>query len=365
MPRQHGDWWYYSGVIHVHTTESDGTKTLEEVAKIGEDCGCDFLLFADHMTLSNREAGKEGYHGRCLVLIGYEHNDVEDKNHFLVFDSPGVYPNEMNAYEYVAAARRDGALGIMAHPDEVRDRMAQYPPYEWTDWSNDDVDGIELWNQMSEWMERLTKANRVVMIWSPRKSMYGPTERVFRKWDELNLQRKCVGIASADAHAFPVGLGPFTFRIFPYKTHFRTLRTHLILPEPLSTDLEVARRQVYGALRDCRAFGSNIRWGDADAFEFYATGSSSKAMIGGQLDEVDNTHLHIRLADPADLKLVGNGRTILETTSDHLDFAVEHPGIYRVEAWKKGRCWIFSNHIRIGSRSEIDSWMKAHENRSS
>ncbi|MCB2231430.1 histidinol-phosphatase [bacterium] len=348
MPRQHDDWYYYSGAIHVHTTESDGTRSLEEVAKIGADAGCDFILFADHMTLSNRQAGKEGWYHKCLVLVGYEHNDVADKNHFLIFDSPGVYPNEMTAAEYVAAARRDGALGIIAHPDEQRDVMAQYPPYEWTDWSIDDVDGIELWNQMSEWMERLTKANRVLMIWSPRKSMIGPTDRVFRKWDEVNKTRKCVGIASVDAHGFPVGLGPFTFRIFPYKVHFRTLRTHLILPEKLSDDLDIARKQIYDALRDCRAFGSNIRWGDADAFEFYATGKAERVMIGGSLPTLDGAQLHVRLPEPADLKLVGNGETILETTSDHVDYHVDHPGAYRVEAWKNGRCWIFSNHIRIG-----------------
>ena len=348
MAKKVGDWYNYSGAIHMHTTESDGTKTLEEVAEIGQNCGLDFMLFSDHMTLGLRKSGKEGFYGKTLVLIGYEHNDPDDKNHLLIFESPEVYPEEMTVKEYVSAAVSDKSINFMAHPDEIRDTLEEYPPYPWTDWSVDGFTGIELWNHMSEWMEKLTRYNKLLMTFSPRKSMVGPTARILKKWDELNQKHKVVGIAGVDAHAFPVKAGPFTVEIFPYKVHFRALRSHVLLPHSLSEELEQAKWQIYDALRDCRVFLSNMRWGEADSFEFYGVQGSSRVVCGGSLESADNAKIQIKLPQKASIKLVHNGSTVLTAETESLEYSVKERGIYRVEAWKGSRGWIFSNHIRIG-----------------
>ncbi len=348
MSKRVGDWYQYSGAVHIHTTESDGTKTLEEVIEIGQHTDCDFMMFADHMTLSNRDRGGEGLYGKTLVVIGYEHNDEADHHHYLLFESPKVYPADMTAKEYVAAGARDGALGIMAHPDEIRDEMAEYPPYPWDDWTVNGYHGIELWNQMSEWMECLTRWNKLIMAFSPRKSMVGPTDRILRTWDDLNMDKKFVGIVGVDAHAFPIKIGPFMVEIFPYKVHFRCLRTHVILPEPMSDDFGRAKRQLYDAIRDCRVFGSNMRWGAADTFSFVARNATEKATIGGTLSSADNATIVVELPSRATIELVHNGEKIVQTDSNRLEYRIEKPGIYRVEAWKGDRGWIFSNHIRVG-----------------
>ncbi len=348
MGRKIGDWHHYSGAIHVHTTESDGTKAFEEVVAIGREAGLDFIMFADHMTLSNREQGKEGLYGDLLAVVGYEHNDREDNHHYLLFGSPRVYPEDLAPLEYVAAGATDGAIGIMAHPDEVRDRLAEYPPYPWKDWTVSGFTGLEIWNQMSEWMERLTKYNKLLMAFSPRKSMVAPSDRVLKKWDELNTTGKVVGVASVDAHAFVQKVGFLRVQIFPYKVHFRCLRTHVILPRPMSKDFETAKRQLYDAIRDCRVYVSNMRWGDADRFEFRGESSDDAVVSGGELPAVADTRLYVNLPERATVKLVHNGQKILQTMTDSLEYKVSQPGIYRVEAWKGRRGWIFSNHIRVG-----------------
>ncbi len=347
MPKKVGDWYVYTGAIHIHTTESDGTKPLEEVVSIGRQAGLEFMMFADHMTLSNRDNGLEGLYGDTLVVIGYEHNDARDHHHYLLFESPDVYPGKMTAPEYVDAGAADGALGILAHPDEIRTALKEHPAYPWTDWSSNGFVGIELWNQMSEWMEKLTRYNKLLMSLSPRKSMAGPTERILRKWDELSMKRKVAGIAGVDAHAFPVKVGPFTVEIFPYKVHFRCLRTHIILAERLSDDFATAKRQLYDAIRDCRLFFSNMRWGTADDFEFYIQSGSEKITCGGTLTTPKGARLYVKLPSTATLRLVHNGETIVQTDTDFLDFGEVRRGIYRVEAWKGSRGWIFSNHIRV------------------
>lgn len=348
MDKRHTQWHCYSGVIHVHTTESDGTKTIEEVAAIGQEVGLDFMMFADHMTLSNRENGKEGFYGDTLVTVGYEHNDPDDNNHYLVFDSPGVYSAELSAAQVVAAAGQDGALGIIAHPDEVRDRQGKYPPFPWTDWSVTQFNGIELWNQMSEWMELLRPYNQLLMALSPRKSMVGPPAQTMRRWDEINLRQKCAGVAAVDAHAFPIQVGPFRVEIFPYKVHFRSLRTYVLLPEPLSRDLLAAKQQLFGAIRDCRVFFANLRWGDAKGFSFEASSGEGRVVSGGRLIHHDGVLLEVSLPAKAHIEIIRNGTRVCGVTNSRLSYKVTEPGLYRVEARKWYRGWIYSNHIRIG-----------------
>jgi hypothetical protein len=340
--------FHYSGALHMHTTESDGTVTLEELAAIGREAKLDYMMVTDHMNLNNRTAGKEGWYDDTLVVIGYEHNDTDDIHHYLIFDSPSVYQHTMAPKEYVAAAAKDGALGIIAHPDEIRSRMPNYPPYPWKDWNAVGFDGIEIWNQMSEWMERLTPYNKLVMAFSPRKSMIGPTDRVRKKWDELSQVKKCVGIAAVDAHAFPVKVGPFTVRIFPYKVHFRCLRTSVILDQKLSKDFPTAAKQLYTALRECRAWCSNVRWGDPDGFDFWADGDNTRAGIGESLPLTKSVRLRALLPARAEIVVVHNGEVIHRKTGRVLDLAVTKPGVYRLEAWRGTRGWIFSNHIRVG-----------------
>ncbi len=349
MSHKFGNWYSYSGAVHIHTNASDGTKPIEEIIAIGRESGLDFMMFADHMTLVHRDNGHEGFYGKTLVVIGYEHNDAADKNHYLIFGAPRVYPAQMTAREYVTAAAADRALGIIAHPDENRSRMGRYPPYPWTEWKVRGFQGLELWNQMSEWMEKLTPLNHISMALSPRKSMVGPTARILKIWDELNMNGSYVGLASVDAHAFPIKLGPFTVRIFPYKVHFKTLRTHILLTEPLADVFEIAREQLYNAFRDGRVFFSNMRWGNADSFEFYATNSNNEVSVsGGMIEHHPDTRLHARLPSIARIKIIANGEKVLDTIADEIDYKVKQKGIYRLEAWKKKRGWIFSNHIRIG-----------------
>ena len=95
------------------------------------------------------------------------------------------------------------------------------------------------------------------MLFSPRKSLVTPTDRILKKWDELSMSKKMLGIAGVDAHAFPIKIGPLTVKIFPYKVHFRSLRTHILLNKKMSDDFETARSQLYDALRDCRVFFSS------------------------------------------------------------------------------------------------------------
>ncbi len=347
------DYHVITGIIHVHTTDSDGTKSHEEIAAIARELGLDYLLFSDHMTLKGLHEGKEGFYDGVLVLIGYEHNDREDCNHYLIFDHDRVFPASMGAEEYVAAGARDKVLGIMAHPDEIRGRDARFRSYPWTAGDLDGVNGLEIWNQMSEWMENLSTFNQLRMVFSPRKALRGPTGRVLWKWDELSQKRKMVGIGSTDAHGFLYRAGPLRLTIFPYKVQFKTIRTHLILPEMLSQDLDTARKQVYDALLDCRAFVSNYRWGDAQGFRFEIHRSDQRATSGGEIGLTQDLETRVYCPHKGRIRIIADGRSVYEASTRELEYKLEKPGLYRVEVYRGRRGWIYSNHIRVRERPAV------------
>ncbi len=350
MIRDKTGYYHYTGCIHMHTLDSDGTATHDEVIAFGAEVGLDFLFFTDHMTLKSRDAFA-GYHGDLFVAVGYEHNDPADKNHFLIFDSPGVYDPELHVSDYVTQCAADNALGIIAHPDEKRPEDGKYPPYQWQDWTVEGYHGIELWNQMSEWMERLEEAGpigKVALLFSPRKFMKAPPVETLRHWDKVNHTRRVVGIAGVDAHAFPYQLGPKQVTIFPYKVHFRSLQNHIILTEPLSQDPEEARIQLLNALRSCQLYFSNRRRGDAQGFQFVATSGGSAAISGGSLESPAGASIHVKAPQRGEIRLIRNGSAVLRVESDELEYTPSQSGLYRIEVLRKGFGWIYSNHIRIG-----------------
>ena len=346
-------WHEYVGVSHIHTTDSDGSKSVPEVIKIGQKTGLDFLFFSDHMTLRSLHLGLEGWHGDTFVLIGYEMHDPTNKNHYLAFNMNEVLSGELSAQKYVKEVKRQGGLGIIAHPDETR-VLPQFPPYPWTAWDAEGFDGIEIWNQMSEWMEGINRLNQLKMFFSPRRYLTSPTPKILKIWDKLNKQGKVFGISGVDVHAYPYKFGPFTLIIFPYEVQFKSLRTHLLLDTPLSRDTQIAKKQIINAVRNCQLFISNYRRGDARGFSFYAESKNQTsrnrirvAKIGESINSSDDVTFIIRTPQKCQIRLLRDGTKISESVGKNLEYRPKEPGIYRVEAYKGKKGWIFSNHIRV------------------
>ena len=337
----------YVGAIHIHSNYSDGSKSIPEIARIAQSVNLDFLLFADHMTLQPLYDGHEGWHDKVLVLIGYEINDPENINHYLAFDIDKVLARDLTAPEYVRQIHQRKGLGFIAHPDEIRHAFDKYPPYPWTHWEVDEFDGIEIWNHMSEWMEGLTRANRLKMILSPRKLLKGPTDVTLQRWDKLSSQRKVVGIGAIDVHAYPYRLGPFTIVIFPYKIQFQSIRTHLLLDQPLIQDVQKDKKAVYNALRLGNLFISNYRWGEAKTFRFWAENKDRWAEIGQSIVCREGVDLRVRVPVDCQIYLVKDGRRVDEVFGKEMFHRTDLPGVYRVEAFRGKHAWIYSNHIRL------------------
>jgi hypothetical protein len=331
--------------IHIHSTFSDGSRPIPEIAEIAASVGLDALLFTDHLTLKPFKQGYERYYGPTLALIGFEMNDRNDENHYLIFGLEEALRFGMEAPEYVSEAHRRQGLGIIAHPDECRSAMPEYPPYPWTRWDVVGFDGIELWNHSSEWMEGLTPRNKYWRLLHPRSHLQGPPAQTLVRWDQFNRSRRVVGVGGPDAHAHRHKLGPATVEIFPYKVMFRAVRTHCMLERPLAPDVSTAKGQVYGALRAGRTFVSNRRWGEARGFRFWGSREEVSYEMGDRVQLSGYVDFQVRVPARGETRLLRDGEVIHTAFGRELFYSTDLPGVYRVEVRRRGRAWIYGNPI--------------------
>ncbi len=344
--------YLYNGVIHIHSTYSDGALSIPEIAASAAALKLDYMLMTDHNTLKPKFDGLEGYHSSVLVGIGMEINDPADTNHYLAFDIDEDFSELLPPGEYVRRVKEQGGFGFIAHPDENRSHLDAYPPYPWNLWDNQAFDGIEIWNQMSEWMEGLTSKNKFRRVLHPRRSILGPKQVTLQRWDELNLKRKVVGLGGVDAHGVNYKLwGLFRLIIFRYKVVFRTIRTHLLTLNKLHPENPANYKQdittLYEALRHGRSFFSNHYLGDASAFRFYAVSADSEFQMGDTVPFLPDLRFIIKNPGQAVTRLLHNGQIIANFSAPEISYPVPSPGVYRVEVLREAQPWIFSNHIRI------------------
>lgn len=338
------------GCIHIHSIYSDGTETIPRIAEMGNQLGLDYLVITDHMTLQPLKDGYEGWYDNLAVIIGYEINDSDDTNHYLALGLKDEVDKHLPADKYVKAVKKNGGIGIIAHPDEKRDQFIEHPPYPWTEWDSNDYHGIEIWNHLSEWIEGLTPFNRLYRFIHPRKSIEAPPQETLKKWDELNLKRPVFAVGGVDAHAHRYKiLGIFPVRIFHYKVQFKTIRTHVLLDNLPSKEapFQQTKEQFLSSLKNGRAFISNFLLGDAKGFRFYCDTNRGIVEMGESLPDVDAATLYCHIPEIARIRVIKNGSIYKEMSGKSIEMPVEPNGIYRIEVLKRGKNWIYSNHIRF------------------
>ena len=342
----------YVGSLHMHSKFSDGSGNADDMAKIANEVGLDFIILTDHNTLRALDEGYEKWYGNTLLLVGYELNDKVNKNHYLAMNVDKTFSTRLSAKEYVQKVKEIGGIGFIAHPHEKRNSMKEHPAYPWTDWDAGEFTGIEIWNHMSEWMEGLTEQNKYNHFVHPLRSIVTPPKESLEKWDELNKERKVVGIGGIDAHAHKVNVMGFVeVEVFPYKVLFKSIRTHVLVDERFdksSSNIDEAKKQIYSSLENGRCFISNYYRGDATGFKCFASDGTDEFQMGDTAKPSEKLKLKVTLPNgKAEIRLIHNGTQIESAQNSHVEFNIREKGQYRVEVYKNGNAWIFSNHIRI------------------
>ena len=320
------------GVIHVHSTYSDGQLPVDPIVRIAERQGLDFLILTDHNTLRAKQEGKEGFHGKTLLLVGSE---ISSEGHYLAFRIKEDVPQGQKFQPTADAVTAGGGLGFIAHPLWRKKR--------WEHWELRGFTGMEIYNAAQNATEKnpvslilwtlLTGSEVTAHRWLDRP------DRTLQLWDRYLADRgPVVGIGGADAH----GLKRVGLRLGPYETLFKLVRNHLLIPGELT---EVA---VYDALEKGRLFVAHDILADARGFRFTAVKEDKvRGTMGEEVHWEPGLRLRATLPGPGEMTLFLDGRPVKKTRGREGWFDVKGKGIYRLEVTLKGLPWIYTNPIYV------------------
>lgn len=340
-------------VIHLHSLHSDGTGTVREIARAARRAGVDVVLLTDHDTLAAKRCGEEGWQEGVLVLVGEEVTPPK-ANHTLAFGVAHEIPHRGLSAGAISEAVRDaGGIAIAAHPfskgSERFRRAGDGIPHEGLD--SDALTGIELWSFVTDTVERVgSVAEALRFAATPSRVLDHPPARNMRGWDALCRSRRVVAIGGLDAHQIGKRIGPVVVRLMGYRRSFAQLRTHVLLDEPLTGELERDAALVYGALREGRCYLAVDALAPARGFEFHAECAESRVEMGAQAP-AGSYLLRVHAPQPARLRLLRDGVEIAAGHGTGLEHAVDEPGVYRAEAWLhahgRGRTWVITNPVYL------------------
>jgi hypothetical protein len=165
------------GELHVHTSHSDGTRTLEQILSRAERLGLDTIAVTDHDKVNEGlRAIRLASRFRISAVAGTEVT-TRTQHHLLGLFLGRPVPLYKSMADSVRAIRDQGGLAILAHPFmAVPNSSGRRRILGWLEQT--DFDGIELENQYL----------------SPER------RRRLRAFYELHRERLGAAIGGTDAH---------------------------------------------------------------------------------------------------------------------------------------------------------------------
>ncbi len=334
------------GVVHVHTSLSDGGGSPEEVIRAARATGLPFVVITDHNNLDAKRF--EGYHEGVLVIVGTEVSTTA--GHVLGLGIPDpVYRFSGDARDALLDIRELGGFAFAAHPLSPRADLA------FTGWDLPGAWGVELLNGDSEW--RLAGVRLAATI-----GLYGlnpdyallqslsPPEATLARWDEILARRDAPGIVAADAHSRVPVTRRWSVRWPSYESQFRLARNYVLLDRPLSGEAEHDIPVVLDALRRGRLYLGVSAMAPAEEFSFVAQAKGQRFRMGETAPPEPDLILKAggRVPRGAQVVLKRDGRVLTEAR-ERLELPVPGPGVYRVEVRLPGESvpWILTNPIYV------------------
>jgi hypothetical protein len=149
-----------------------------------------------------------------------------------------------------------------------------------------------------------------------------------------------------------MNMGPIHRVIFPYEFHFRTVNTHVLMPESLSGNATTDRKMIYDALAHGHCFVGYDLPAPTKGFRFSAQGKEASVSMGDEIPAKGGVTLQAKLPSAGEIRLLKDGQ-VLQTWKNQpaCTHITTEPGVYRVEVYRrflgKRRGWIYSNPIYL------------------
>jgi hypothetical protein len=324
------------GVVHVHTTFSDGSGTPGEVVRAAGAAGAKFVVITDHNNVDARPF--EGYHDGVLVITGSEVSTTNGHILGLGIEDP-TYRFSGDPLDALEDVRDLGGFAVAAHPTSPRGDL------QFTGWDLPGPWGVELVNGDSEWRTAGWRALLTPALYALNRryallQLLNSPAPALARWDRLLADRDVAAIGGTDAH------GGF----LSYESLLSVMHTYVVLTAPLTGRFDEDRRAVLDALRHGRSYIGIDGLADAGNFSFLAETPGHRWTMGDTVAPAAELRLKAggRVPAAAHLVLLRDGKPMAETRGV-LDVAAPGAGVYRTEVHLDGASvpWILSNPIYV------------------
>ena len=351
------------GAYHVHTTRSDGSGAIVEIAAAAARAGLRYVILTDHGDATRAPEAPQYLDG-VLVIDAVEIST--DAGHVVALGlrEASPYPLAGTASSVIDDIHRMGGRAFVAHPDSIR------VPLQWRD-RRADVDGIEWFNVDSEWRDeswpRVFGAGARSLL-RPAESLatlFSRPGATLQRWDAMTRVRSVAGIAAVDAHASLAWDGegsarPTTLIRMPsYEALFRSVGQAAVLTTPLTGRADEDAAAVLGAITSGHTFSLISAAGGPAIVEFSATQDGARAGIGDRLEAPARTAFQVAVpaAPGARMVLLQNGREVANGQG-RIEYSNPGiPGAYRVEVFLPTASvpWIVTNPIYLGEPAPVEA----------
>lgn len=324
-----GEYKDYRGIIHCHSSLShDSPGEIADIIDAANATALDFVVMTDHLTPRVLTEGVRGWRGTTFFLLGGEISKARGSLLGLGLRQ-FVERKGKRAQEIIDALKDQGALAFIAYPEQFRE------------WEVEGYDGVEIYNLRSEIRDESTLALVLSALFLPPRLAFArvidrPTEKL-ALWDQLSQRRRVVGVAGTNAHDNVRILG----RTFgSYRQLFQLFTNH-ILARDLTED------ELLGALRAGRVYVAFDLFGYVPFFTFWAEDGQRSALMGEEIPLSAHLRGYVRLPATATVHVVKDGRVWKKEDAAALHFPIDAAGVYRIEVYRKGKPWIFSNPVYV------------------
>lgn len=355
-PQGESDFVDYQGVIHVHSSlGGHSTGTFAELIAAAKANQLDYVIMTEHpqAEFDTSATTLSGLHAGVLFVNGNEVATASGDRLLLIPGSSNAASASLQSTaEVVDQQKSSDGLVFVAYPAESGN------------WRLTRVDGVEAYNLFTNARQYNAFVAVFDSVWSYRGSadlMFAnffarPGENL-QRWDEtMSLGHKLVAIAGNDAHS-NVGLSVndasgkqwLGVKLDPYERSFRTARTHVLIKK----DKGLSRESLIEAISQGHCYISFDLFGDAKGFTF-ATSGTGASIMGDEILPING--LQLRAAAPLFCRFVlfKDGFVAGNKSGTAVEFSIEAPGTYRVEAYLdslpvpvRGQPWVISNPIYV------------------
>ena len=347
------------GAYHIHTTRSDGTGTVDDIAAAAARAGLRYIVLTDHGD-ATRAPDPPAYRHGVLCLDAVEISTAGGHVVAMNLGTASPYPLAGETADVIEDIHRLGGWAVAAHPDSPK------PKLRWTA-VNAPYDAIEWLNVDSEWRDNRvrnlagTVARSFVRPAEAIVSLFDRPARTLQRWDAAMVSRPVVSLAAVDAHAH--GLigwsdveetqGRTLFTRPTYEHLFSALAQAVVLDQPLSGDAAPDAKRLLAALAAGRSFSIVRGLATPAALEFSAQQTGVEIPMGARTLAVGmpaTIRASVPQAPSARLELIFNNRPLARGQGSVTYSGVIGEGGYRVEVFY-GQApvpWIVSNPIYAG-----------------